>query len=138
MAYDKEKLLEQCIDAIKKNNLFSVEDIQHFVPACKSTIYKHFPDNSDELNTLKGLLEANRVKTKSAIRAKLFKSNKASELLALYRLIATPEEHQKLNQSYVDHTSKGQSIKSEFIVSTKEQAEEINDFLEDVKKDADK
>jgi hypothetical protein len=134
MAYDKEKLFEQCVEAIKKNNLFWVEDVPHFVPACKSTIYKHFPDNSDELNTLKGFLEANKVKTKSAIRAKLFKSNKASELLALYRLLATPEEHQKLNQSYVDHTTKGKEINTpQFIVQNEEQSEEIKNWINDLR-----
>jgi hypothetical protein len=51
-----------------------------------------------------------RLKLNLAIRAKLWKSNKASELLALYRLIATPEEHQKLNQSYIDHTTQGEKI----------------------------
>ena len=37
-----------------------------------------------------------------------------------------------------DVTTQGDKIQSQFIVSTKEQAEEINDFLEDVKKDANK
>ena len=40
------------------------------------------------------------------------KSEKAAELLALYRLIATTEEHQKLNKSYVDHTSKGKELQN--------------------------
>lgn len=110
MAYDKQKVFEECKEAIKKNNLFFVEDIAHFVSPCKTTIYDFFPKDSDELNTLKELLETNKVKTKSAIRSKLFKSNKAAELLALYRLLATPEEHQKLNQSYVDHSTKGKSL----------------------------
>jgi ATP-dependent exoDNAse (exonuclease V) beta subunit len=67
-----------------------------------------FPPDSNELNTLKDLLDDNKVKTKSSIRAKLWKSNKASELLALYRLIATPEEHKKLNQSYIEHNGKSE------------------------------
>jgi hypothetical protein len=56
------------------------------------------------------LLEQNKTKTKSSIRAKLYKSEKAAELLALYRLICTPEEHQKLNQQYIDHSSKDGSM----------------------------
>ncbi len=107
MAYNKEKLYQQAEEAIKKNNLFFIEDIVAFLPCSKQTFYDYFPLNSDELDTLKDLLDDNKVKTKSSIRAKLWKSNKASELLALYRLIATPEEHQKLNQSYIDHTTKG-------------------------------
>jgi len=34
----------------------------------------------------------------------LFKSNKAGELLALYRLIATNDERQALNQQYIEHS----------------------------------
>jgi hypothetical protein len=110
MAYDKTKIYEQAIEQIKKNNLFFIEDIVAFLPCSKPTFYEFFPPDSNELNTLKDLLDDNKVRTKSSIRAKLWKSNKASELLALYRLIATPEEHQKLNQSYIDHTTQGEKI----------------------------
>jgi len=110
MAYDKAKLYEQAKEAIEKNNLFFIEDIVAFIPCSKQTFYDYFPVDSDEMDTLKEMLEQNKIKTKSGIRAKLWKSEKAAELLALYRLIATPEEHQKLNQSYIDHTSKGEKI----------------------------
>jgi hypothetical protein len=110
MAYDKKKIFEQAKDAITKNNLFFIEDIIAFIPISKPTFYDYFPIESNELNTLKGLLEQNKTKTKSSIRAKLYKSEKAAELLALYRLICTPEEHQKLNQQYIDHSSKDGSM----------------------------
>jgi hypothetical protein len=110
MAYDKKKIYQQAEEVIKKHNLFFIEDIVAFLPCSKQTFYDFFPINSDELDTLKDLLDDNKVKTKSSIRAKLWKSNKASELLALYRLIATPEEHKKLNQSYVDHSNKGEKF----------------------------
>ena len=110
MAYDTQKLFEQAKEAVKSHNLFFIEDIVAFIPCTKPTFYDHFPVDSDELNELKDLLEQNRIKTKSSIRAKLYKSEKAAELLALYRLIATPEEHQRLNQQYIDHTSKGEKI----------------------------
>jgi hypothetical protein len=117
MAYDKSKIYQQAEEAIKKNNLFFIEDIVAFLPCSKPTFYEFFPPDSNELNTLKDLLDDNKVRTKSSIRAKLWKSNKASELLALYRLIATPEEHQKLNQSYIDHTTQGEKITNQVIIS---------------------
>lgn len=110
MGYDKAKLYEQAKEAIEKNNLFFIEDIVAFIPCGRSWFYENFKDGTDEMDTLKEMLEQNKIKTKSGIRAKLWKSEKAAELLALYRLIATPEEHQKLNQSYIDHTSKGEKI----------------------------
>lgn len=116
MAYDRKKIYNQAIDAIKENNLFFIEDIIAFIPCNKDTFYRFFPKGSDEYDTLKRLLEDNKIRTKSSIRAKLFKSQKAAELLALYRLICTPEEHQKLNQQYIDHTSKGEKIQPAPIV----------------------
>jgi len=116
MAYDRKKIYNQAIDAIKENNLFFIEDIIAFIPCNKDTFYRFFPKGSDEYDTLKRLLEDNKVRTKSSIRAKLFKSQKAAELLALYRLICTPEEHQKLNQQYIDHTTKGEKIQPAPIV----------------------
>ena len=113
MAYDKKKIYDQAIEAIKKNNLFFIEDVVAFLPIAKKTYYQWFPLESNESNELKELLDQNKIRTKSAIRAKLYKSEKAAELLALYRLIATPDEHRKLNQSYVDHTTKGKEINKE-------------------------
>ena len=104
MAYDKKKIYDQAEEAIKKNNLFFIEDIVAFIPCVKKTFYELFPVGSDELHTLKELLDENKVRTKSAIRSKLFKSEKAAELLALYRLIATPEEHRLLNQQYIEQS----------------------------------
>ena len=103
MAYDRKKIYEQAQKAIKDNNLFFVEDIVAWLPCDKTTFYRFFEVESNEYNTLKALLDENKTKPKSAIRAKLFKSQKAAELLALYRLICTKEEHQLLNQQYIEH-----------------------------------
>jgi len=112
MAYDKKKIYEQAKEQIAKNNLFSVEDVVAFLPCGKSYFYDTFTLDSDEMHTIKEMLEKNKIKTKSSIRAKLYKSEKAAELLALYRLIATPEEHRLLNQSYLDATTKGEKIQA--------------------------
>ena len=102
MAYNKKKIYEQAVKAIEKNNLFFIEDVVAFIPCSRSTFYDYFPDGSDELDALREMLEQNKIKTKSSIRAKLYKSEKAAELLALYRLICTPEEHRLLNQQYIE------------------------------------
>ena len=105
-AFDRDKLYQQAQTAITENNLFFIEDVVAFIPCSKPTFYEHFPIGSNELNNLKDLLEQNKIRTKSAIRAKLYKSPKASELLALYRLICTPEERKMLNQNYIELTGK--------------------------------
>lgn len=110
MAYDKVRIFEQAKEAIQKNNLFFVEDIVAFIPCSKPTFYELFPVESNDFNTLRDLLDDNKTRTKSAIRAKLFKGEKAAELLSLYRLICSNEERQMLNQQYIDHTSGGKQI----------------------------
>jgi len=131
MAYDKQQIYQQAEEQVKTNNLFYIEDIVAFLPISKTTFYEFYPAESYELNALKSLLEINKVKTKSSIRAKLYKSNKASELLALYRLIATPDEHQKLNQSYVDHTTKGRAINVKYSEISEEDKEKLRSSFED-------
>lgn len=112
MAYDKAKLYEQAKQAVEEHNLVFVEEIVAFLPCSKQTFYDYFPVGSDEMDELKDRLEDNKIATKAEIRKKLQKSEKAAELLALYRLMSTPEEHQKLNQSYIDHTTKGEKVAS--------------------------
>jgi|DEB0MinimDraft_6_1074348.scaffolds.fasta_scaffold28640_3 hypothetical protein len=126
MAYDKKKLYEQAVEIIKDESkgVIFIEEVVAYLPCTKSTFYDHFPIDSDESNALKELIESNKVKAKSKIRKVLSKSEKAAELLALYRLIATTEEHQKLNQSYIDHTSKGKEMKNnELTVTVKKMGE---------------
>lgn len=106
MAYKKKEIFEQAREAVEKNNLFFIEDIVAFIPCDKTTFYRFFPPESNEYNALKAALETNRIRTKSSIRAKLYTSSKAAELLALYRLICTPEERKLLNQQYVELTGK--------------------------------
>lgn len=106
MSVDRDKILKLAFDAINENRLFFVEDVVGFVPCSKSTFYKYFPFDSDEMNDIKERLDVNKIQVKSNIRAKLFQSERASELLALYRLICTSEERQALNQNYVEITGK--------------------------------
>jgi len=110
MKYKAKDIFEKSEAAIKANNLFFIEDVVAWLPCGKTTFYELFPPDSNDMNILKGLLNDNKIVTKSSIRAKLYQSPKAAELLALYRLICTSDERRMLNQSYIDHTTKGQKM----------------------------
>lgn len=104
MAYDTNTLKKKAIEAIEKNKLIFVEDICAYIGIVKSTFYDHFPDDSNDSNDLKDLLEKNKISLKISIRKKWFDSNRDTGLMALYKLCSTPEEHKKLQQNYQELT----------------------------------
>jgi hypothetical protein len=102
MAYDPKKLYQQAIEAVEKNKLFFIEDLVAYLPCSKPTFYDHFKPDSNEFNNIKALLEENIIKAKQGLKAKWYKSDNPSMSLALYKLIGTDQERQKLAQSYQD------------------------------------
>ena len=111
MSYlDQDKIFLKAQEQIKKHNLFSIEDIVAFIPCGKDSFYRFFPKDSDKYDNLKGLLDENKIVTKSSIRAKLHKSDKAAELIALYKLICSDEERDALSMQRVDVQSGGQPL----------------------------
>lgn len=117
MAYDKNKILEQAKEVTEKNKLFFIEDVVSYLPCSKPTFYEFFPPDSNELNTIKDLLEKNRTEIKVSMRSKWYKSDNASLQIALMKLISTDEEAHRLNGSRFvgDVTSGGEPIKSVMI-----------------------
>ena len=103
--YNKEDIYQQAITAIQEHKLVFIGDIYAFVACQKTKFSELFPTDSPEMAEFRDLMDINKIQLKSGIRAKLFRSEKAAELLALYRLICTPEEHRLLNQQYLDHTT---------------------------------
>lgn len=95
MAYDRNKIFKQAQDVIREHNLFFIEDIVAWLPISKPTFYEFFPLESNELNELKKMLEDNKVRMKTSIRAKLYKG-KGADLIALYKMICTDEERKAI------------------------------------------
>lgn len=92
MAYDRNKIFEQAKDVIKKNKLFFVEDVVSYLPCSKQTFYEFFPVQSDEMDSIKELLEQNRTEIKVSMRSKWYKSDAPALQMALYKLIADENE----------------------------------------------
>ena len=110
MAYNTQDLFKKAKEAIEKHKLFFIEDIVAFLPCRKPTFYDHFPVDSNEMNELKEMLEKNRTEIKTSLRSKWYKSNAPALQLALYKLIASPDEHRSLQMNYQDVTSNGKTI----------------------------
>lgn len=110
MAYDKTAIFHKAIEQIKGNTLYFIEDVVAFLPIGKTTFYDFFPPDSNEMNDIKELLDNNKISTKVKLRKKLSEGDKAAEILALYKLIATEEERKALSMQHIDHTTKGEMI----------------------------
>ena len=116
MAYSTEILKAKAMEAIKKNKLIFVEDVAAMCGVNKTTLYDHFPINSNDYNDIRELLEQNKIDIKVSIRYKWSKSDNPTAQMALYKLCSTKEEHMKLQQNYTDHTTDGDKIQSTTIV----------------------
>lgn len=123
MAYKKEELVEQALQAIKDNNLMFVSDVVAYLPCDKATFYRK---ECNECNSIKEALEQNRIKTKNGLRAKWYKSDNATVQIALYKLIGTEEEADRLNGSRqkIDHTTQGEKVFNGFSFLNKIDEEE--------------
>ena len=64
------------------------------------------------MNVFKEIIENNKINQKRQLRKKWFDNDNATLQLALYKLIATNDERERLNTSYnkTDVTSQGESL----------------------------
>ena len=120
MAYDRVKIFEQAKEVIVKHKLFFVDDIVAFLPCSKSSFYEFYPDGSDELDELKGLLEINRTTLKVSMRSKWYTSNAPALQMALMKLICTDDERKMLSMTHTDVTTNGKEINLPTFMKTNE------------------
>lgn len=110
MAYSKKEIFEKAMEAIEERNLFFLEDVVAFLPCQRTTFYLRIKQGTDEMNAIKRALETNKVRTKSAIRHRLFNMDNPTAQIALYRMIATPEEREAISLTKTDITSGGEKL----------------------------
>lgn len=127
-----QELFNKAIEAVRTNNLFFIDDIPAFIPCSRSTIYSRIMANSDKSDAIKKELEKNRIRTKSAIRHRLFNMDNPTAQIALYRMLATPEERDALSLSRTDITSGGKALTHEpLVIEVIDSAADISDETPD-------
>ena len=127
MAYKKADMIKQSLEAIKENDLVFVDEIIAFVPFGKNSFYNY---KLNEVNEITKALDDNRIKIKQELR-KNWRSSKSPALqIALYKLLATEQEYERLIQQKIDYTSKGESIRPiEVNVDSQETKDELNQLI---------
>jgi len=126
MAYKTPDMIKKCLEVIRGDkSIVFIEDIIVSVPFSKATFYNY---KLDELDDIKEALEANKIKTKNTLRKSWAISKSPVLQIALYKLIATDEEYDRLNTQKLDHSNKGE--KFDFNpMSDDELASKINAYL---------
>lgn len=93
---------------IKEKKIMRFDHIfGHYTGCSRATAYNH---NLDKLDTIKEALEQNRTKGVDYLLQKWISGNNPTLQIAAMRLICTKEEHQLLNQQYIDHKSSDGSM----------------------------
>jgi len=77
----------------------------------RQTAYVYELDKSD---TIKDQLAENRNKAVDYLLQKWIASDNATLQIAAMRIVAEEEDRQRLNQQYIDHTSKNEKIDTKF------------------------
>lgn len=91
------------LKVIKDRKLMRFDHIfGHFVGCSRATAYNH---GLDKLDSIKEALQQNRSKGVDYLLQKWIAGDNATLQIAAMRLICTKEEHQLLNQQYIDHKS---------------------------------
>jgi hypothetical protein len=104
-----EQYEKELIEAIQKYNWMRWSHIDwRSLNMGRTSAYSYKLNESD---TVKEAFELNRSKGVNYLLQKWMNSDNATLQIAAMRIIADDEDRQRLNQQYVDHTSKGQEIK---------------------------
>jgi len=103
MAYNKQYLIDTALKAIKANDLVYLDEVFAFVPYSKALFYSK---KLEQLDDIKKAINTNKIKIKSGLRKGWRKSDNPSLQIALYKLIGTDDETDRLNGSRqkVEHT----------------------------------
>lgn len=97
MAYDKKKILIDAKELIEKHHLIFMSDVIGLLPVVEQTFYTYFPKHSEELESLKNILDKNRISMKANMRKKWYQSDNATLQVALMKLIANDDEAARLS-----------------------------------------
>lgn len=97
MPYDQDKLYDKALKNIDSQNLFFMADVYAYLGISHDSFYRFFPTGSERYEEIKKRIERNRQKTKVSMRSKWYQSNTASLQISLYKLLATKEELNRLN-----------------------------------------
>lgn len=105
------KYEEELLKVIKEKKIAFFDHCFGFTSFSRATAYNHSLDN---LDAIKDAINQNRVTAKNYMLNKWIASDNATLQISAMRLLSDSEEHQKLNQTYVDQKVEVTEVRFEF------------------------
>ena len=100
----------ELLKVIKDKKIAFFDHCFGFTSFSRTTGYEYKLNDSD---AIKVAIAQNRATAKNYMLNKWIASENATLQIAAMRLLSNSEEHQKMNQSYVDHTTQGDKVNSQ-------------------------
>lgn len=94
MGYDTSELEKKSLEVIAKYKLVFIDEISPLIGISNATFYNH---QLEKLDTIKDALQKNKVELKAGLRKKWYESTAPATQIALYKLIGTDEESDRIN-----------------------------------------
>ena len=94
MAYKTAELEAKALEVISKEKLVFIHEVATFMGISRQTFYDH---EIDKLDTIKDALNNNKETIKAGLRKKWYDSENATVQIALYKLIGTDDESDRIN-----------------------------------------
>jgi len=117
---------EEILEVIEKHKICRVEHIFGLYGGLRKTQFYNLKLN--ESNAIKEAIEKNRIKATTYLLNKWIVSDNPTLQIAAMRLVCSKEEHMLLNQQYIDHTTKGESVKPTIIVASEQGKKALEDL----------
>jgi hypothetical protein len=98
---------DELLKVIQEKKIKKLDHAFGYTSFCAATAYNH---KLEKMESIKEAIQNNKVRIKNTMLDKWIESDNATLQVAAFRLLSDSEEHQKLNQSYIDHTTKGKEV----------------------------
>lgn len=115
------------LNVIREKKILRISHIfNHYTDITRATFYNW---KFDKFDSISNALLQNREKAKEYMLQKWVIGDNPTLQIAAYRILSDRDEHQLLNQRYIDHTSKGEKVQQTIIVAS-EVSKEILENLD--------
>lgn len=118
MAKKREQYESEILAIIEKHKICRINHIFGVYAGLSCSQFYNLELEKSE--SIKEAIERNRLKATQYLLQKWIASNNPTLQIAAMRLVCSKEEHQLLNQHYIDHTTGGEKLQQNIIVATEE------------------